>query len=426
LANADPIPFLLSELPSPCYLVGGWVRDQILGSLDPVTQKRQKPKLDLDLVMPSRAVETARLIAQKYKAGFVLLDNERQIARVVFPRATVDFAQQVGDSIEVDLGKRDFCMNAIALDCLPFSHLPNFFTPEIQSQLIDPEKGLADLQNRKVRMVAPENLAADPLRILRGYRQAAQLGFEIEPLTRSTAILFSSGLAKVAAERITTEITYLLAVSEGKDWLIGAISDHILRDWLPLNSLNLNRFGKIDPAIANLKNSFPPLSDYFASLLASDRPIEITTKLTSLVERMPEKLELSKAEQKFGMTILRYLPQFKSQINSQVNSATSRQDQYQLFQAMGNAFPALVALAIAEGESQDLAYNWLQKWLDPNDPIAHPLTLVSGDDLKFALNLPPSPKIGELLAGIRLAQINGLLNSKQQAIAYAAQLINQG
>jgi tRNA nucleotidyltransferase (CCA-adding enzyme) len=421
LADRDSIPFLFTDLPSPCYLVGGWVRDRVIENLMVTGRKPgQNPgrKLDLDLVMPRGAVETARLIAQKYGAGFVLLDAERQIARIVFPRATVDFARQVGDSIEADLGKRDFCMNAIALNCLSFSHLPSFLTSEMLGQLIDPEHGLEDLQRQQIRMVAPENLQADPLRILRGYRQAAQLGFELEPLTRSTAILFSGGLTKVAAERITSELIYLLA--EDSTWLIGAIADSILRDWLPQDSLNLNRFSKIERTIANLKDAFPKLIDYFDTSLAGDRSVEITTKLTALIERMPEKLELSKAEQKFAIATLRYLPQFKSQLKF-----TSPQHQYQLFQATGNTFPAIVALAVAEGESLDLASQWLQQWLDPNDPIAHPLTLVSGDDLKSALNLPPSPKIGELLAEIRLAQVKGLLDSKQQAIAYAAKLINR-
>jgi tRNA nucleotidyltransferase (CCA-adding enzyme) len=75
--------------------VGGNVRDALLG--------RRAEYLDLDFVMPQGAVKTARAIANHHKAGFVLLDAERQIARVVFEHATVDFAQQVGESLETDL-----------------------------------------------------------------------------------------------------------------------------------------------------------------------------------------------------------------------------------------------------------------------------------------------------------------------------------
>src|SRR3712207_1111663 len=87
-------PFSLALLPQPAYMVGGAVRDAILG--------RTREYLDLDFVIPSDAVKVARAIAHHYNAGFVLLDAERQIARVVFPHATADFAQQEGGSLEVD------------------------------------------------------------------------------------------------------------------------------------------------------------------------------------------------------------------------------------------------------------------------------------------------------------------------------------
>jgi tRNA nucleotidyltransferase (CCA-adding enzyme) len=97
-------PFSLELLPQPAYLVGGAVRDAML--------ERHSEYLDLDFVLLD-AVKTARAIARSYQAGFVLLDHQRQIARVVFPHATVDFAQQEG-SLETDLNRRDFTINAIA------------------------------------------------------------------------------------------------------------------------------------------------------------------------------------------------------------------------------------------------------------------------------------------------------------------------
>jgi len=189
-------PFNFNDLPTPAYLVGGWVRDRILN--------RQGKYLDLDFVLPEKAVEIANAIARKYKAGFVVLDAERQIARVVFKNGTADFAQQMGDSLEADLGRRDFCMNAIALECHELNETD--FVPLAQNQFIDPFNGIEDLQARRIRMVAPENLADDPLRILRGYRQATQLGFEIESLTRQVLIKLAPKLKAMAAERVRTEL----------------------------------------------------------------------------------------------------------------------------------------------------------------------------------------------------------------------------
>ncbi|MEB3293001.1 MAG: CCA tRNA nucleotidyltransferase, partial [Synechococcales bacterium] len=119
--------------------------------------ERHSEYLDLDFVLPRAAVETARAIARHYQAGFVLLDAERQIARVVFAQGTADFALQVGDSLEEDLRRRDFTMNAIA------------YNPHTL-ELVDPLKGCKDLERKVLRMIAPENLAEDPLRLLRAYR----------------------------------------------------------------------------------------------------------------------------------------------------------------------------------------------------------------------------------------------------------------
>jgi tRNA nucleotidyltransferase (CCA-adding enzyme) len=81
-------PFDLHQLPQPAYIVGGWVRDRLLG--------RKADYLDLDFVLNRQVIETARKIAKQHQAGFVVLDADRQIARVVFKNATVDFAQQMG------------------------------------------------------------------------------------------------------------------------------------------------------------------------------------------------------------------------------------------------------------------------------------------------------------------------------------------
>ena len=191
-------PFDFNDLPTPTYLVGGWVRDRLL--------KRQGKYLDLDFVLPENAVETAQEIARKYKAGFVVLDAERKIARVVFKNGTADFAQQMGSSLEEDLGRRDFCMNAIAMECHQLIGDRSIGDRLAGEDFIDPFDGIGDLKAKRIRMVAPENLAEDPLRILRGYRQSAQLGFVIEDLTRQVLIKLAPRVKSVAAERVSTEL----------------------------------------------------------------------------------------------------------------------------------------------------------------------------------------------------------------------------
>ena len=190
-------PFSLDLLPKDAYLVGGSVRDRLLLSLH--SFDRQPAYLDLDFVIPHRALETAAAIAKAYRAGFVVLDEARQIGRVVFDRVTVDFAQQQGDCLAHDLGRRDFTINAIA------------YSPH-QQVIVDPLGGEADIRSQIMQMVSYENLKADPLRLLRGYRQSAQLGFTLAPDTQAAIKALAPTLRNVSAERVRSELDALLSV----------------------------------------------------------------------------------------------------------------------------------------------------------------------------------------------------------------------
>ncbi len=389
-------PFDFNDLPTPAYLVGGWVRDRLLN--------RQGKYLDLDFVLPEKAVETAQAIARKYKAGFVVLDAERQIARVVFKDGTVDFAQQMGNSLVADLGRRDFCMNAIAIEC-----------HHIEQDFVDPFDGIGDLKARKIRMVEPENLADDPLRILRGYRQAAQLGFEIEDLTRQVLIKLAPKLKSVAAERVRSELGYLLSIPNGSQWMIELVSDRILDDWLPRQDLNLQRFAKIEAAISTLLTKFSNLELFFNKQLSGDRYASVIVKLAALTNNATalESLGLSRAEQRWLVGILRHLPKFMTLLDS-----ASLKEQYQFFQPTLEFFPAIAVLALASGYEFEAIAHWLERWLNPDDAIAYPVSLITGDDLRKDLGIAPSPKIGELLESVKIAQVEGKINSREEAIAF--------
>lgn len=409
-------PFDFNDLPTPTYLVGGWVRDRLLN--------RHGKYLDLDFVLPENAVETAQAIARKYKSGFVVLDAERQIARVVFKNGTADFARQMGGSLVADLGRRDFCMNAIATEC---HQLIGDRSLGIGDELlagekfIDPFDGIGDLKAKRIRMVAPENLAEDPLRILRGYRQSAQLGFAIEDLTRQVSIKLAPRLKSVAAERVRTELGYLLAINNGSQWMIEAISDRILEDWLPSQHLNLPRFAEIERVISSLIAQFPNLELFFSKHLAGDRNAMTIVKLTALSNSATalESLGLSRAEQRWLVGILRYLPQFLNLLDR----ATPK-EQYKFFQSTQEFFPAIATLALASGYASKKIFPWLERWLNPNDAIAYPLTLITGDDLRSDLDIPPSPKIGEFLESVKIAQVEGKISSRAEAIAFVRSMIN--
>ncbi|MBD2178173.1 CCA tRNA nucleotidyltransferase [Pseudanabaena sp. FACHB-1998] len=403
-------PFDFNDLPTPTYLVGGWVRDRLLN--------RQGKYLDLDFVLPEKAIETAQAIARKYQAGFVVLDAERHIARVVFKDGTADFAQQMGNSLVADLGRRDFCMNAIALECHQLIEV------EANSQeicYIDPFDGIGDLKAKRIRMVAPENLAEDPLRILRGYRQAAQLGFEIEDWTKQVLMKLAPKLKSVAAERVLTELGYLLSIPNGRQRMLDAVRDRILEDWLPSRYLNLARFSETEKVISNLLTRFPSLELFFSKSLAGDRHALVIVKLAALTKAANalEFLCLSRAEQRWLVGILRYLSQFITLLDS-----ASPKEQYKFFQSTLEFFPAIATLALASNYQWEQITPWIERWLTPHDPIAYPMALITGDDLRQELGIPPSPKIGEFLEKVKIAQVEGKINSKQDALDFVKILMD--
>jgi tRNA nucleotidyltransferase (CCA-adding enzyme) len=61
----------------------------------------------------------------------------------------------------------------------------------------------------------------------------------------------------------------------------------------------------------------------------------------------------------------------------------------------------------------------IDRYFDLQDPLSHPVLLVNGTEVMSALNLPPSPAIGQLLAAIQLGQVRGEIVTKQEAISYA-------
>jgi tRNA nucleotidyltransferase (CCA-adding enzyme) len=402
----ENLPFDLNLLPKPVYVVGGAVRDGLLG--------RVRAELDLDLVVPTGAIEVARNLAAVHQAGFVLLDPERQIARVVFPGMTVDIAQQDGASITDDLNRRDYTLNAIAYDLQT-------------GETIDPLSGTQDIQQRMIRMVCRANLVDDPLRLLRAYRQAAQLNFTIEADTREAIRELAPLLTTVAAERVLMELRYLLQTPNSSHWLVATIEDELLSGWLkiPVNVAFKNQLAQFDRSFELIKQHYPALS------IELERPVRDTIsttrrsigKLTRLLS--PElaiateqllRLAFSSAEIQVVTNAIDYLPQL-------LRSELSLSEQYFWFKSVGNDFPLLIVLAITSGVELGELVDLIDRYLDPQSQVAHPTALVSGHDLTRSLSIAPSPMIGKLLTEIQLARIVGKISTPDDAIEFARELL---
>ncbi len=406
--SPDTWPFDCSLLPRSTYLVGGSVRDALLG--------RQADYLDLDFVLAQGAVQVAKQVANHYQAGFVLLDPEHQIARVVFEQATVDFAQQVGPSLYVDLHRRDFTVNAIA------------FSPHTR-ELLDPLQGCEDLQRRQIRMVAAENLKDDPLRLLRAYRQAAQLGFRIESETEANIRRLAPLLEQVAAERVQGELNYLLGKPEGTRELMRAWKSKLFQAWLPdITQTGLQRIQQLNQAAIAIVHKCPEFETHVSGWIRSSANVTTTrrswlrlAKLSQLLPTDPDqaehqlwRLKYSRAEIQSAIAVIRDLPW----VIEQIAQPMSLRQQYDFFQVVGGIFPAIALLCVAYGVDLQRILPLIQRFLQTDDPVAHPSPLITGRELMATLDIAPGPQIGQLLEAIQIARAEGKIQTAEDAKAW--------
>ncbi len=174
------------------YLVGGAVRDAMLGRVSH----------DLDFALSRNGIRTAKRVANALKADFYPLDPERDTGRVIVQaedgtRTFMDFATFRGPDLEADLIGRDFTINAIAMDL----H---------SRELHDPLGGVVDLKDKRLRACAPSAFSDDPVRILRGVRQAAGYGFRLQAETRRGMKAAVGRLGNVSPERLRDELFRIL------------------------------------------------------------------------------------------------------------------------------------------------------------------------------------------------------------------------
>jgi poly(A) polymerase len=219
------------------YIVGGFVRDWLLG----------RKTGDIDIAVGGDAVTIAREVAGEIEGTFVLLDDINEVARVVAiedRQKTVisqskephgaewhfDFSPFTGD-IEADLARRDFTINAMALELSQFvtastatkkssRKSANLLTEKKSPvKLIDPFSGREDLKDKIVRGVGEQIFEADAARLLRAVRLAAELDFTIEPDTESLIHRYSQAITEVPGERVREELLRLLTLPRAAHYL---------------------------------------------------------------------------------------------------------------------------------------------------------------------------------------------------------------
>lgn len=185
------------------YVVGGYVRDVLL----------HRPGTDVDLAVPNADQSLARDLAAHLDGRLVLLDAQQRVFRIVVRGEAPDGSPQtwhvdlsaLEGSVEADLARRDFTVNALAVALADANASPSAWP------LVDPFHGQADLSAGVLRAVGPDAIASDPVRGLRAVRLAAQLGFDIDPDTQRLIAEAAPSLSTAAPERVRDELLAILA-----------------------------------------------------------------------------------------------------------------------------------------------------------------------------------------------------------------------
>ena len=375
-----PVP--LEAFPAGSALVGGAVRDGLLQRLGPTP--------DLDLVVPADALIQTRQLAKTHGGACVVLDEQRDMARLVVKGWTIDLARREGASLEADLLRRDYRLNAIALELGP------------SPRLVDPTGGLNDLKEGLVTAVAEQNLIDDPLRLLRGIRIAAELNFQIAASTWPLLERHHHSLSQAAPERIQAELTKLVQAPGADQGIQQLRACQLLRPWATPDH----------PAPqATVSLSW---SDNAARLNADERANALALhRLTALVSDQGLKDLRFSRRQIQRCSSLRH---WQQQDDGQGFTSLEPPQRLRLHTDLGNDLPALILQL-----PSSLQNEWLLRWRDPNDPLFHPRSPVDGTTLQQELAIAPGPQLGQLLQHLAIEQAFGRLNGPQAALDAARQ-----
>jgi putative nucleotidyltransferase with HDIG domain len=225
----DPLAALRQIVDDDAWLVGGALRDRLLG----------RPTSDYDVAIEGEPKSVARALASAAAGHSFALSEAFGAWRVVARdrRWQLDVLPLGGGSIEADLAARDFTVNALA-------------EPVRGGAVIDPFGGLEDLRLGRLRMVSAGAFQSDALRTLRLARLSCELAFEVEQETAKVAAMHARGLTEVAPERIFAELKRIVTADRALDGLAQmdalAITDVVLPELGALRGIEQSRYHHLD------------------------------------------------------------------------------------------------------------------------------------------------------------------------------------
>ena len=402
------------------YLVGGCVRDLLLG---------RRPA-DIDLVVLGDARAYAQSVAAARGGRLVEIGRDPfRLYRVAAAGELIDVSPAAGGAgIREDLRCRDFTINSLAVNI-------------VSGELIDISAGRADLAAGAIRMVSPGVFRADPVRLIRAFRLAAQFGFGIEPLTLAAVARDAALLADAAGERIRDELFKLLASDADLPALEQMQSTGLLAALFPeLTGLSpgsgIHRGLEVLRCLAvRCKEAAAEFVDLRAALEhALDARVRVLLHLAALLYPLPDaarpaqRLKLSTRDADRLATLLRHRGQPRRLFEL---PQPAPREATRLFRLAGGLTPGLLLLAEADlmadpdaaGSSAGfLAFTaeLLRRYVRVYLPALRASRPVSSEELMREFGLSPSPLIGDLLDALDVERLSRGGLEREAALRLAA------
>ncbi len=452
------------------YLVGGYIRDKILG----------RARKDVDLVVAGDIEKYGRELADTLGGSFFLL-GDKEVARIAVENKglrKIDVCPLQG-RIEDNLKLRDFTVNSLAVDAKELAKRT------VSVPIMDVTGGLRDLKDKKISAISSEIFKKDPLRVIRAVRFSVELGFDIEFKTVSCLKKSARLINDVSVERCQQELFLIFSLPDSYRAIelldeLGVI-ELILPEVKEIKGVTQNDYHHLDVwnhtllalknlemILANLKETFPDEGEQifkhlnqsfqgeftrivplkFAALLHDvgkprTRSVDSTgmaqpcTRVhfyhhsevgSKMAKEICRRLKISKDGAKIvsKLTAEHMKVGYLSKEERLTDKAIRR-----FLKDCGDETIEILLLSLADRratlgslstmESLNRHENFIKKVMkiylsvveNPQPP------LVTGYDLTKGLNLEPGELIGELLEEIKEARAEGIVSTKKEALGFA-------
>ncbi len=404
---------LAQQLGYPLYVVGGFVRDLLLG----------EPNLDMDLVVEGDAIRlarrlarqigarsrshkrfgTAKIILEGRQAEFGMPSLDFASARLEFYAHSAALPEVETSSIKADLHRRDFTINTLAIR-LDSDHY---------GKLLDFYEGERDLNEGLVRVLHSLSFIEDPTRILRAVRFEQRLGFRIEPRTEELIENALPMLSRVTGERIRHEL-YLILRERRPELALCRLDDlqalAQIHPRLSCTSTVCERFDRLRQALAGegwqvpTENAQRPTPGPYLALLTYDFHRDELEGLAAQLKIFRQDLDL-----------LRQVMHQREKEPVLDQPELSNREIYALLRYSSSASRLVQWLGTGSERVRQRLWRY-------ETELRHIEPEVDGEYLK-SLGLRPSPLFSRLLNAVRDARLDGRVQTVEEEKSFVDQLL---